>query len=118
MEYQIAYCYNDDYLFTGSTECPPDPLETQMAGHYVPQIPGHSTLKAPPEFDPETHKCYYEPDTDTWRLEELPPAPEPGGEEELPEPGPSIDERLEELERNQTDVQNALEAILEVYENA
>lgn len=73
-----AYSYNNETMeYIGPYQCQLDPVRSAVEGKEIYLLPADATWTAPPQFDPATQRAIYSPDTDSWRVEELPPEPEP-----------------------------------------
>lgn len=71
-----AYIYDSKTMeYTGATNCQVDPVRSRKEGRTVYLLPGDSTWKHPPDFDPETQKVKWT--GEKWELENIIPEPQP-----------------------------------------
>jgi hypothetical protein len=68
----IAYTYNPITMeFVGESSVDESPLEP---GVFL--MPAYSTDVAPPNFNPETHICYLDKESNSWKVQDVETEPE------------------------------------------
>ena len=106
-----AYSYDQEGRYTGPYECQLDPVRSESAGQGVYLLPADATWTAPPSYDSKTEIPVW--NGTAWVVEMLPNEPELPTEPQ-PEPGPTLEERVDGLEQskaNQADVDELHEAL-------
>ena len=101
----LAYTFDDNGFFCGINQCQIDPVRSKQTGETVYLTPRNSVLFPPSEYDAETTIPQWT--GSVWELVSLPPKPDPE-----PNPGPTLEDRVGNLETSTTELQEALDMIL------